>query len=136
MFVLVKLLAYFVMYVLNGTNNSFDVPCIIFGSLLERRQVKPSVGDECCVLYLSTFLHVVCQLEILPDQCVYQNIYLCLQPVFMFLACKHRVCTLTISPQAFPIPDRAAQTADGDIYVRAHCSTSSVSNDPVGSVWF
>jgi hypothetical protein len=49
----------------------------------------------------------------------------------IYFCCYNSVICVTIdvhilndSPQVFPIPGRAAQTANGDINVRAHCLSS------------
>jgi hypothetical protein len=70
--------------------------------IARRRQVKPSVGDECCVLYSSSLLHLYVKLR----SCliiVRIRIYICVcYKVFLFLARMYRVCILTSSPQEFP----------------------------------
>jgi hypothetical protein len=53
----------------------------------------------------------------------------------MFIACVCSVRKLNISSQEFPIPDRAAQTGNGGLYVRTHGLTSSATPRAGAILW-
>jgi hypothetical protein len=51
------------------------------------------------------------------------------------MACVCSVRKLNISPQEFPIPGRAVQTANGGLYVRTHGLTSSATSRAGAILW-